>query len=678
LVVIVFIISSIIAYFNSKDIEKRLAWKGASPHNYVAQKLHPENFKKNWEAAGVGKYDFSLPMRIFYYLAKYCNIDPGITAYASIYLQTFLFFISIAFLSQVLFNQAITTILIIAIISSSNLAGINLSRFGSGYASSLSWPLFYGFANSFRFFSFGFFLKKNYIVCFIFLALSFYCHVNMGIFAFVFIFSYFVYNKNDLKQKSFLRGILIFVVLIAPHILYILFNTNLSAGGIAKDQWIKSTQIFSYHWYPVTMKLFSEKAKNEFFPIILTCLALFMSTRYLEFSNQKYVKIFTGCLGCLIMSIAGVVFSEFIQTPFLIKISFQRSSGLITLFGVIFFIYYLVEKFRSAKLGNILLGTYSLFILICSKPGIAVLPLLIFLIWDLKEGYFGYFRIKDNIRKILLIIVGTILFVISFISILSIMDHIAETELISNLSNLILRHLWQPLKLLNPLESFDYLLRGGKLKNSLNFVLFLFYIAFVFALFIIFNNKARQKHKILSMLSLPILLIVFSFYFSNIKYKRWYRSYYDLSSSYLDMQLWAKHNTRRDSLFMTDPTSSYGWRDFSERSSFGNLREWGYSCITYNPSLKKFNEGLRRMKEFGVDIDKISLKDIKLHKSFPYSRKFKKKGKDLYYNSGDSWRINFAEKYGIDYFIMRKDFFNAKNKLPKIYENEHYVLLASK
>jgi len=54
-----------------------------------------------------------------------------------------------------------------------------------------------------------------------------------------------------------------------------------------------------------------------------------------------------------------------------------------------------------------------------------------------------------------------------------------------------------------------------------------------------------------------------------------------------------KNNTSQDSLFMYDPsTSSFGWRDFSERKRFGNIREWGYSVFVYTSDFKIYQDGI--------------------------------------------------------------------------------------
>jgi len=81
----------IVFYYNSKDINLKIAYGGYGPQDYVAQKLHPENFQKDFAPGMLFTYDYSLPMRVYYYLAKYCGISPSVTVYPFMFLQTILF-----------------------------------------------------------------------------------------------------------------------------------------------------------------------------------------------------------------------------------------------------------------------------------------------------------------------------------------------------------------------------------------------------------------------------------------------------------------------------------------------------------------------------------------------------------------------------------------------------------
>jgi hypothetical protein len=668
-------LTCIIYYYYSKDIELKLAWRGASPHNYVAEKLYPDNFSKNWEAAGVGKYDFSLPMKVYYYLAKYFGISPSTTIHPFMFIQTLLFLLSVAFLSQTLFQNRLVTIISVVIIPLSNLAGINLSRFGDGYGTYLSYPLFYAYSNAFRIFALGFFLKNKYILMFIFLALSIYCHVNMGFFALAFIGGYFLYRPGLFRDKTVLIGITVFLALVVPHIYSILTNSAATtSGSIPVDQWVKSTKIFSFHWYPITMKLFARYAHSLFFPLLLLCFFFFVALRYQNIKDEKNVKILLGTIVCMILSVLGIIFSDIYPIPFLIKISLQRSTGLITFLGVLYIIYYLFRKIDNGKTFHIFLAIYSLFLLVFAKPGIAVLPLFLLLYSDIKEGHFGSLKIeayKTSIRK-------SFYFIMAFLLLMLTLTCIFQNN--HKIVNNMFGYLWTPLQFFNPFHSFDFLLKGGVFK-IIPFLSYLVVGSFLITLTInYFDKSGRNKTSKIFFSSLFFLISLSTvWYLERDKYLNWHHQYSEIASSYLDVQLWAKSNTPSDSLFMPDPSHYYGWRDFSERSSFGNLREWGYTSIAYNPDQKVFEEGLRRMKELGVDISKVTMDDINKFTTVPYFYKFDNVRKN-YNNMSDSQLQKLSSENEIDYFIFNKS--HLQKSLPKLfkkfriaYSNDNFYVL---
>ena len=666
IVVLFLMLTSIIYYYNSKDIELKIAWDGAGPQDYVAEKLHPDNFRKNWEAAGVGKYDFSLPMKVYYYLDKYFGISPSTTIYPFMFFQTLLFLLSVAFLSQNLFHNKLVTIISVVIIPLSNLAGINLSRFGAGYGSLLSFPLFYGYSNAFRFFALGFFLRNKYILCFIFLALSIYCHVNMGLFALAFICGYLLCRPRLFRDKNLLMGMLVFLVLVVPYIFSILLNSNATtSGGIPIDQWVKSTKIFSVHWYPISMKLFTKNACMEFFPFLLLCFFFFVALRYEDIKDEKNLKIIIGSIACMIMGILGVVFSDVYPIPFLIKISLQRSTGLITFFGVLYIIYYIYQKMDSGNIINMFFAAFSLLVLVFSKPGIAVLPLFLLLFADMREGYFGPIRMgADKIK-----IAKSSYYIITFLLLLLTLICTFQDKI--KIAHIIFVHIWTPLQYFNPFDGFDFLLRGGGFKVSPIFVYLLIGSSVITVTIVILRNAKKRSTSIIFLSIFFVILISVVWYHERDNYLRWHNRYAKIAKSYLDIQLWAQKNTTIDSLFMPDPSHSYGWRDFSERSSFGNLREWGYCSIAYNPDAKVYREGKKRIKEFGVEIDNVTTKDLKNDKNFIYGIKINNIVRKNFYNMSSVKIKKLSDKYNIDYVIMDKRY-GEKPSLKSVYENEYF------
>lgn len=674
LVISLLAIVCIVYFYNTRDIELKIAYGGFGPQDYVSQKLHPENYQKDWQN-GILVYDNSLPMKVFYYLAKYFGISPTKTIYPFMFIQTLLFVMSVAFLVQTLFNNKFITFISVPVMLLSHLAGLDLSRFATrGFGGYLSFSLYYAYAGAFSLFAIGFFLRNKYVPCFVFLALSIYSHVTIGLFALVFIGSYALYRPKIILEKSFIVGIGVFSVLVAPHIFSIIHGPAITTGGIPADQWVKSTKMFSYHWYPINMKLFSKNAHREVFPFLLLCFFFLVALRYQDIKNEKNRKILIGCIGCVIMTIIGIIFSDISPIPFLIKVSLQRSTTLISFFGVLYLIFYLCKKVESDNVFITCLSIYSLLILVFASPGIAILPLFLLLYTDIKEEHLGSFKISSGGIKTTRILYLTIAILIIFLSVIPIINKEFKTSNLFPIATALSTYIWHPLQYLNPFYGFDFLIRGGRFKDSPLFLRLLIG-TFLLAIGVIFFKRVKNDaFKIMSLSIFLLMTITIVWSLNHNDYSRWHNRYAEIASAYLDVQLWAKNNTANDALFMPDPTHSYGWRDFSERSSFGSLREWGFAAIAYNPNYKTYLEGIKRMKEFEIDIEKVTEEDMKNYETFPYSQTFTEPIRNKYYNMSDDRRMDLAKRYGIDYFVLVKSRMKDLSSMTVAFENEHFIV----
>ena len=159
----------------------------------------------------------------------------------------------------------------------------------------------------------------------------------------------------------------------------------------------------------------------------------------------------------------------------------------------------------------------------------------------------------------------------------------------------------------------------------------------------------------------------------------WTKTEGDLARDYMATQEWAKENTKVDALFAQDPSMSYGWRDFSQRSSFGNTREWGYTSIAYLNDDEAFLEGRKRLKDLGVDLTEITDREI-AEKGVRLDGEISLEVKRNFYTMTDE-RVNWlAQKYGIDYYVLRKSSYShysgeGFDGLEKVYENSNYAIL---
>jgi hypothetical protein len=678
---IILILTCILFYHNIRDIKLKLAYEGYGPTDYVYQKLYPQNYAKNWPN-GIMAYDNSISMQVFTYLAMFTETGPIEIIQPYMFLQILFFLFSVAFFANTLFRNSSVTIISVIIISISNLAGLNLSRFGNGFSSSLQLPLFYGYAISFSLFGIAFFLQNKYILSCVAIILSTYCHATIGILSAFFIGSYFIIAPHSLKIRKVQIGIFLFVITVTIFFLSISLSASITSGRIPVESWVKSTRIFSMHWYPVSMKLFTTNAHREFFPILITSLFFFGSLRYNSIKDEKNQKILVGIAACIVLSFIGIIFSEVYPIPFLIKLSPQRSSALLTMIAVLYLINYQIRKIQTHNYLIKYLAVTGLLMLFLSAPGISFLPLFILLYSDINEGMVGCFNISSSLKRIIKLLYGITAAMIALVSVTNIA--IQYPNILNKLPFLTKIHdnLWTPLQFFNPLNTHEFLIRGGSFKFSADLISVIGVAAVLTIFFSVLYSDRKNR-----LISVPIIGVFLMaslltiWYIENSQSKRWHNRYADKASSYLDVQLWAKENTSKSALFMPDPTHYYGWRDFSERSSFGNLREWGYSSIAYNPDYDNYQEGMKRMGELGIDIKRVTYNDIKENKhSISYSSLLDELARRNYYMMDDKKRTEMATRYGIDYFILKKENMHLieSSKFSAAYENKHFIVLGTK
>jgi hypothetical protein len=568
---------------------------------------------------------------------------------------------SVAYLTQVLFRNKYITAISVIVVCLSNLAGLNLSRFGIGYAYQLSKPLPYGYAHALRFFALGLYLENKYILCFFLVVLAMYCHLIEGLFVLLFIGAYFLFKPGSLRKKNILVGIIMSLGLLFPYIYPLVSKNSISSGSIPVAQWVKSTKILCQHWYPITMEMFTKQAHLEFFPFLLICFLFFLTLRHHDISSEKLVKIICGFFACIILTIVGVVFSEFYAVPFIIKLSPQRSTGLITFLGVLFAIHYLVEKVKTSTLKIVLVSCYALIILAFSNPGIAVLPIVFLLGSDIYEGHFGPFKIKAERKRLFRTVYFCTLVLVSLLATVNVLN--SEIGILNTLSV----HLWKPLRYFDPRNNFDFLVRGGYLKIESLFVIVLL-TAVCIGICFIFRAHVKRIWTAVCLLSVIGICLLSSYYIERGEYLRFQERYGAEAEGYMEVQLWAERHTESQSLFMPEPHHYYGWRDFSIRSSFGNVREWGLLSILYISDHEIYLEGLERLKEFGIDMSEENLAAL-------YKAKSRAEVRRRFYDMTMKDFENLSRRYGIDYVVMNKKYQKEKiDGLEIAYENGVYIV----
>lgn len=645
-----------------KDIDMKLAINGASPQDYVSQKMHPENYVQNFPNNS-NIYDGSIVTYSYYFLKKYFDVDVSSSVKMMMLLQIILFVFSCSFFINTLFEKRLLTILSIIVIMLSGSAGLDLARFGNGYASFLSLPLFYGFATSLSLFALSFFIKNKFLYSFILLSLSVLCHQNISIFMFAFIMMYVVFNTDIIKNREFLTGFAIFAVFITLQIYTIISKFHVTAESISTDQWLLLTRMFCYHWYPFTMKSFTTNAYREFLPLIIIMIGFFVSLDPDHIKNEKHKKILLGLMACFIMTVSGIIISGYVPVPLLIKVTLHRSSGIITFISIVYIIHYIYNKIIAGAFIEILTALFFVHVLFNAAPGIALMPVLLFAIIDSNNGKIGPFIINERKKTIIQRIIYMISFIIIVIGLLNYFN--------PGLLDKYFTGILSSLQYINPASSIDFLIKGGTIRDNSIMKWYL-----IFPIIGIFGARADKilnynAKYLIVVLMIPFLLFSMFVLYKN-EYNSWEKKNYAVSKDFFNAQQWAKTNTPVDSLFMVDPSHYYGWRDFSERSSFGNLREWLWFPVAYIVNVEILNEGIKRAKEFNIDpLNNNFDNDFnKFNQSIVQQLRY-----NVYSYSTEQWRL-LSKKYDIDYIILFRKRLRKSITLPIIYENTHFILYA--
>lgn len=644
------LISILLFSLYSKDINLITVVRGFSPHDYVNQKINPENFKKNFMGTALAdQYDKSLVMRSFYLAKKWINLDPNVFVYPFMGVQTLLFIFSLAYLITKLFDDRFFTLISVTIIILVPLAGTNLSNFGNGYAGYLRSPLYYGFAISFSFFAIGFSVSKRHLPMFLFLMLTSLCHITIGFFSCVFLGSYFVFYPNSVRNREFLIGLSVFIVIIGSYILSVILSSSISGGGVSVEDWVKSTRMFSFHWYPITMKRFTTNAHKELLPILFTLISFILSSGKVSNKETKN-RVTLGILSCVFLSIIGVFCVEILQIPAVIKISPQRSTGLVSFIGVLFYCYYLYINIRESNFVIAVVSVVVFVTFLASSSGIALLPLLVFVIYETK--YSRFLSLQSGLRqKIVIISFVTISVVLIFI-----------VNYINVISKNTFTHQLSILSFFNVNSEYDLLLKGGynPIFEDVRFIISMIVLSFMYVfVYRLASLRVKQLFLILSLSGL-IFIIPFREYKINSQAKQKFSS----DRGFQSVQKWARSSTKNDALFMLDPSHRCNWRDLSNRSYTGCYREWGQTSILYDTDKERYIDGKTRMKEFGVDIDNISIKEINNSNIFPYSTRFRNNIKKNYYSLDTRQIVRLANKYDIDYIVMDKRYLDNARYRP--------------
>ncbi|ETR76448.1 hypothetical protein X566_17620 [Afipia sp. P52-10] len=419
----------------------------------------------------------------------------------------------------------------------------------------------------------------------------------------------------------------IFITFAGAYTAIAMGGAGVTSSQIPADLYIGITRFMSYHWYPISIGMFD---RLYFMSLVPLTGLLFLLAHYL-FGDQDRLtglnrQLAAGFLTLVLLTVFGVLASEFSNSPVLIKLALQRASGILLLFGAIIII---PGIWNDIQKKNIVLATIALFILIFPFGVTYGMPAFIAICLVLPATIRCWRLNPLSQRSLTLAILAIFaITVFGWLALRGLEGPIGEAyfayDTISNL----------PTWAVATIAIFSAV--GLGLRSST---------------------------------SLLVLVGLGAIYWSPIANPFTYPAALKVARNYLAAQQWARLETSPDALFMPDPAHAYGWREASERPSFGSTREWLYTSFAYNTSKAVFDEGLKRYSELGLDARNYLKMDPNIART-----KALEDARQFYYSAPESWFRDMSRRYGIRYFIFEKA--HMKNRPPTsvVFENEDYLI----
>lgn len=592
----------IFAYFiYCKDIDLVIALGGFSPVGWVEGLMNPENFKRDFPS-GTHTYAQSLIMQIYPFFSRFFEPINVMRAYICIQLAApivFFFWLFKYFFKLEKFLLAVVIAYGLYVLS--NFRQVNWGMWNTpGFRGQ-----FYDIVDLFCLSAF--FLRiygRKYVsILFLFLALA--SHPLKGAATLALINFYWLGREKDFSG-NIINSIKYSIIVAIPTGLWIYFafqGKAIGVQGIEPETWVRFSKVFNSHYFPTGRGFFTYSYYRHFFDFLV-----FMATSvflYTSSGGQGYYHRFFsgkglvfGVFGILLLTGAGIIFSVYSTSPFVIKLALHRTNEVLASLGVILFTVSLHRE--STKESGIT------FYLMC---GALVLYSFSFGFWSplyfIPLIFLGVIKNKDfSYKKNWLIAVALIL-VLFFIfgAVYGAPKKIYFILPVSVLCTSLL--LWACFKRVSFIQSVQ--------QKGLFVVLVALLSGGIYTGYRV-GNKDFSKHL-----------------------------------AFKSAQIWASKNSSRKSLFLVDPTIYYGWREFSKRSSFGNLREWLHTSWLYDSSEENYTEGLRRFQSFGLSIEKY-IEKPGLRNFFKLNNDFKER----FYSLPSSIQLKIIKNFNVDFFVIQR------------------------
>ena len=598
-----------------KFLEIYLSSIGSSPFHYINVVLDPLLNKIDWPT-GTRNLGKSLPINIYklfeknnFYLLNLMKTYMLFEVYLLLFAHYFFF------TTLIKKDLSILALIFTLIVSLSTFQFMNLARFGFPYI----WGLYYSIAAALNVIGLCLAIRNKPWSAAIIFFLNIATHPIIALFG-VISASIIVIFRGFEAIKRFLVPAF-FLCIFSLFWFFLNFSSSeITSGAIPKEDWISLSKIFQSHWYPFYIGVFSRTSESHFLPTVSLMLLYVISCSKIknkDFILYKEINIIVICLS--IITILGLIISHYEVSPFLIKLSLPRASSLLVVVALVPIIYFLWMEFIS---GSII------------KKSLAIIILLSPFIGYADRGF--YLSLSILFSSIYLV------------------HSVKDTKLIK----LILPIFSFVLALVIFLAAILYGYHKNIFPTNFSFWLFLSLIIILS----LFNFSRLKLILLIGYVCIAIPTMNFDKNFKRFENKK--------KLSMYELQRWTKKNTNKIDLIMLNPDYYGGWRDISERASFGTVNEWLHNAWIYDSNFKIYQEGVRRFSLLGLNLQNY----YSLNRNQAL-RQIRIDTKKSYYNKKNQWFKNMSDKENIKYFVFeKKNMKKNRYNLHCPYENKHYVI----
>ena len=608
-----------------RDAEIGFAWTGWSVIDWVNHVTLPGLFQRDFPS-GSANYDTSAFLHLYRLAAEWFALPPEVLLPWMIAAEVLAQAGAMLAIARALGLTAAPAVgwLCAALVLASPATSLDFTRFGMPQLHGL----FYCAAEALRLFAIAAALYGRFWLAAGLLGAAAVTHPLMAMAGAIFLLAAFLAPRQRIASRQGLIAGGIFLVIAVPWFVMQMQGKAITAASIPTQTWYEYVRLFSVHFFPIELGVFSNRVEEQFLGLLAYSLLLLHYFQRSSIDATLKRRLAYGIITLYVIAIASVAIPQVTLAPLFIKLALPRVIQVAILVSLPIVVAGLWNDLTGANWWMRGAAALVLFSPFLWAPGWPLLPVALLLTPTRRRSITAHASRCDSV-----VAVGAIAVLGVF-----------ATYLIAG--------------------EFDW--RAPVLWGSRS----TWYCAAGFlTLTGLWRWRSGSDLSLAAIGLLAVLGLGVSWAVRDAPSGEKRALQYD----YLNTQLWARRHTAPAALFMPEPSHYYGWRDYSRRSSFGNLREWLHTSWLYDSNAANFRDGTQRFAEFGVDIDPY----FRVRPSNRGARALAAEVSRRYNTADDTWRINLARKYGIDYFVIHRRLWKASTQLPVMYQSEHFMILAA-